>query len=255
MTKASRPIKFLLDNEKAAELRTQLLLWRLDGFDGFDGFPRDVPEELKFANGRFVEKYFPLYMVANDGRENIIQHAKKTHELEILEEWSTNEAEITSILKNLTPKIKGGRFATKDVTDIFNSTRNKQDQWKTNSIGLVISRLGFHKARTVEGLRGYIWDQNVLNHNLRRYGLETREEGVLGEPSNPSKPSSELSVLDRVGVWLATQTRPFPVAKLAADLGLTPEQARDLIRQLGEWDIDDRDVVSRRPDFMEEASS
>lgn len=198
MFRASRKIRFMIDREEARKLRTQLLLWRMEqfgeieGFEGFEGFPQgvsEVPEDLTFADGRFAEKYYPLYTVANEGRVNIIEYARKVFQLEQLAAETSIEAEVTQSIIKCHDKVVNGVIGTREIAQMFNEPRNEKEQWKTQSVGRVVSRLGFHKKRTNTGRAGYIWDENILERNTRRYGLLEDEETPLGEPSNPSIPS------------------------------------------------------------------
>lgn len=80
-------------------------------------------------------------------------------------------------------------IATKDVAEVFNQDRAKEERWKTQSVGRIIGRLGFHAAHIISGSHGWIWDEKVLEQNIERYYV-TVEESSLGKGSNPSNPTN-----------------------------------------------------------------
>ena len=193
MFKAARKIRFIMDLKKAQEIRTQLLLWRLEylyeSSESIESLTEDIPEPLKFADGRFAEKYYPLYMVSNEGQEAIIEYAHKAFQTELDAEESSIEAEFTQTLQKCCDKVENGVMKTKDIREMFNVDRNENEKWKTRTVGSIIKRLGFQRKRAASGDSGFLWDKDVLNRNLKRYRLL---DIPLPEPSKLSEHSEKL---------------------------------------------------------------
>ena len=153
-----------------------------------EGASITITPELAATDGRFIEKYLPLHLIAtDDARSNILAYAQQMYWLEQKEDESSIEAIITRCLLHTRDDVVKGVIATKDVAEIFNQDRVKEKRWKTQSVGRIIGRLGFHAARTVTGSHGWIWDEKILEDNIARYNV-TMEELPLGKGSNPSNP-------------------------------------------------------------------
>lgn len=234
MFKASRKVRFMLDANKAREIRIQLLLWRMeqlgeiDGSDESDEYSKgiaDVPEALAFADGRFAEKYYSLYMIANEGRDNIITYAKGQYEIEQMAEETSIEAEVTQAIMSCRELVINGVVKSKDIAVRFNEPRNDKEQWKTKSVSTVVKRLGFHSKRSSDGSRGYIWSDGVLERNMRRYGLQGERGDPLGDVSDLSD-SSIGSVWIHPGAVKSGGTigdfYPVPLRREFGELGRNP---------------------------------
>ena len=91
----------------------------------------EVPPDLVFENQRFIEKYYPLYVVANKGRSNIVTYANKLYQLEQLAEESGIEAEVVHAINRYHDLMSNGVVKASDITQIFNSQRNEKERWKT----------------------------------------------------------------------------------------------------------------------------
>jgi hypothetical protein len=194
MFKAKRRVRFVIDHKSALQLRTYLLMWRLkklEGFVGFEAFPEGIiPPTFLETDGRFIERYFPLHLIADDpARDAILRYAKHAYWIEEKEEETSFEAQVTLALLQSRDYVVKGVIATKDVADTFNTYRPEKERWKTQSVGRVISRLGFNNARTVTGTAGWMWDDKVLEDNIARYNVTLTENTSLGSPSNPTIPT------------------------------------------------------------------
>ena len=178
MIKARRPVKRLVDEKRATMLRNKLLEWRLnvlacenEPFECFERFLERVPN-LDFADGRLIELYTCLLAVSNEGRDNILKHAKRTFEIRQFEEKATIEAELIEILSEHDLTDEKNVVLTKDIADIFNSERSEREKWKTTSIGWKLRGLGFIKIHTGQG-NGWLIDEDRLGYLKQIYGIGT----------------------------------------------------------------------------------
>jgi len=177
MLKARRPVKRSIEETTATVLRNKLLGWRLytlataELSELFEHFCEGIPP-LDFADGRLIELYSCLFAVSNEGHENILKHAKKTFEIRQFEEKASVEAEIIEILSKNELNDEKGIVLTKDLTEIFNSTRLDGEKWKTRSVGWKLRGLGFIKIHTGQG-NGWLIDEDRLRYLQQIYGIET----------------------------------------------------------------------------------
>jgi len=177
MMKNTRPVKFLVDQKKAEELRGKLLMWRFlklhqvlgnhEGYEGYEPF-QEVPTALDFANGRLIELFQPLLAVANQGYENIVKYAKKVYEIRQLEEETSVEAMILSALLDSEAKVEEKVILTADVKETLNKNISEKEQFKTSSVGRIMRRLGFLPKHTMRG-NGWLWDESRVKLLSMRY--------------------------------------------------------------------------------------
>jgi len=203
MLKARRPVKRLIDETKATELRNKLLGWRLytlvrtELSELFELFCEGIPP-LDFADGRLIELFTCLLAVSNEGHENILKHARKTFEIRQFEEKASVEAEIIEILSKNELTDEKNIVLTKDLTEIFNSNRLEGEKWKTRSVGWKLRGLGFIKIHTGQG-NGWLIDEDRLRYLQQIYGLET--------PS-PEKVQNIQKVHEDIDEMFASQKGP-----------------------------------------------
>ena len=203
MLKARRPVRRLIDEAKATELRNKLLGWRLNTLASaelselFELFCEGIPP-LDFADGRLIELFTCLFAVSNEGHENILKHAKKTFEIRQFEEKASVEAEIIEILSKKELADEKNIVLTKDLTEIFNSTRLEGEKWKSSSVGWRLRGLGFIKIHTGQG-NGWLIDEDRLRYLQQIYGIEN--------PS-PEKLQNVQKVHEDVDEMFASQKGP-----------------------------------------------
>lgn len=200
MIKARRPVRRLIDEEKATELRNKLLGWRLytlatcEPSELFELFTEGIPS-LDFADGRLIELYTCLFAVSNEGRDNILKHARKTFEIRQFEEKASVEAELIEILSKNDLRDEKGIVLTKDLTEIFNSTRLEGEKWKSSSVGWRLRGLGFIKIHTGQG-NGWLIDEDRLRYLQQVYGIES---------SSPEKVQNVQKVHEDIDGMFSTQ--------------------------------------------------
>jgi len=191
MGKNVRKVKFLMDEEKARELRNRLLLWRwrklIDVSDVSDAFLKDIPRLLGFTDGRVMELFSCLVAVTNHGRDNIISYARDVHQERLDEEEASVEAEISGVIAKCGLYVAQGRFPTSKVKELFNLNRIDNEKWKTTSIGRVVKRLGFKKTRMPDSSRGFVWNQRLVDKLVKRYHIPLEETSEVSETSSEAK--------------------------------------------------------------------
>lgn len=176
MLKAKRKINLFIDEKRAIEIRNKLLGWRLytlaecEQGEQREHFLEGIPS-LDFADGRLIELFTPLLAVSNHGREELVKYAQNLYEMRSSEEKAGEEAEILEILSKNNLTDEKNIVLTKDLTDVFNSSRDDKEKWKTKSIGYLVRRLGFEKTHTRNG-NGWLIDKDRLSYLLQVYGIE-----------------------------------------------------------------------------------
>jgi len=204
MIKNTRPVRFLVDVEKAEELRGKLLMWRFlklrEGCERCEPF-LGVSPHLKFANGRLAELFQPLLTVANDGHENIVKYAKKVYEIRQSEEETGVEAMILNALIEAQDKVEEKVILTKDIRNTLNEDIPQKERFKTTTVGKIMHRLGFLPKHTRRG-NGWVWNDSRVSLLKSRYLPEATPsgEGSQGsqpshlDPVNPNKPAERCEI-------------------------------------------------------------
>ena len=175
MIKARRKVARTIDENRATELRNKLLGWRLNTLANCELselselISEGIPS-LDFADGRLIELFSCLLKVSHDGRENIVKYAQNLCELRSSEEKASEEAEIVELLSKNDVINEKNIALTKDITEIFNSSRVEKEKWKTKSVGWLIRRLGFNKVHTGQG-NGWLINKERLGYLQQIYGI------------------------------------------------------------------------------------
>jgi hypothetical protein len=202
MAKNTTPINYRIKHEKAKNLRAKLMAWRKTKIDTLDTLDPSEPSildalstyrntncstidnynsvETMAFDGRLRELFEPLYLClfASKGskesrlsilQKNLIGHLDDLLRQREIEEESGLDAEILRIIIGCNHT--DGRFGTKQVADVFNSCRREKSQWKTATIGHMISRLGFQRCRMNDGRRGYQYDEKLVERLKKRYKI------------------------------------------------------------------------------------
>jgi hypothetical protein len=207
MMKNTRHVRFLVDQQKAEELRGKLLMWRflkwhqfLKNNEGYEGYERlqEVPTALDFANGRLIELFQPLLTVTTYGYDNIVKHAKKVYETNQLEEETSVEAMILNALLNSESKAEDKVILTMDIAETLNKDIPDREHFKNATVGRIMRRLGFLPKHTMRG-NGWIWDESKVKLLSMRYlppGTPSENHSL---PSYHSSTSYDLRIqLDQV---------------------------------------------------------
>jgi hypothetical protein len=256
MLKNRRKVRLFVDEARAEELRSKLLMWRMEKLrfehtekqdwirhinegperdlcDLCDLFLREVPP-LKIDSGRTQELFQCLLAVANEGRENIVKYAEKTEEMRHFEEKASIEAELVEILLNSNLSMENNIVLTKALAEAFNQSRSEREKWKSSSIGRIMRRLGFDRRSTRLG-KGWYVDPDRIRYLKEIYlgGEGTPEKG--SHRSQRSQPSSK-EVLEFVRARFVQGTREEWVG-FAVEAGLSEKDAEALFESLKGEDL------------------
>lgn len=221
MRKTRRRFPMRIEASKAEDLKKDLYEVREEVISEFQKGNNmleitDAMEEFLFENagrdGRLVEIYSPIYMVAPEKvKPLMVEYLRDLGQAELQEELASFEAEVFIALLKLyneqnEPQIW---FATRDVVQIFNEGKGDREKVKTRTISRHIKSLGFKPYRT-RGKRGYKWDEKLIEKLKERYPVEltdvtevTLQQGCISkyfgdktytptEPSEASQPSPKL---------------------------------------------------------------
>jgi hypothetical protein len=185
MSKAVRPVRLFIDEEKAQELRNQLLMYRFKNLN-----PNQAQQKTQFLeenrhlnNARVLELFISLFQVAptQTTKQNLTQLMKQIIQTRLNEEQTSIEARVLDAILKCQDKIENGKLSTHAVTEAYNEGLPEKEQAKTSFIGRIISRLGFEKCRTGhKGLAGFFWNTKLIQRLKMRYYPKL--------PPDPSEP-------------------------------------------------------------------
>jgi hypothetical protein len=204
MTKNVKSKPIIINFPKAKELRAKLHAWRnrllatrpsLDSFASFDAYTPTAGEETLLINdlhgldNRLAELLLPLGVLGS--KENkvdkaILDYAKELNEERQAEERAGFDADIIRVIVGVATDEKG-LFTTREVTDVFNIGRPEKAQWSPDSVGHIISRLGFKKDRTKTGSKAWRKNEKHFEDLRDRYTIWTDEELEQRKKKEPAK--------------------------------------------------------------------
>jgi hypothetical protein len=176
MMRAQRKIKFLVDENRAKELRSRLMFWRWRTLKEHEGelqdfFAKEIPEIFSFTNGRFIELLASLYTIQPKAREVIMDFARDEFMNMIDEEVVSEEAQVLTALFNCRNKIKNGVVLTADVVQAYNDDKDPSLQTNSRSMGWKLKGLGLSRHIVTGGVAGWKWNENRLRHFANIYRL------------------------------------------------------------------------------------
>lgn len=192
MSKAVKPVRLFIDEEKAQTLRDKLLMYRFknlgknngETLDGFDDFP----------NARVLELFISLITVApsNSVRQRLADYMAEMVQNRLNEEQASIEARVFDAILKCEDKVENGRLSTQAVTEAFNEGLPDREKVSSRLVGRVIARLGFEKCKISHGgLAGFYWDARLIERLKARYGLDASPETPFSPPSlqTPTTPT------------------------------------------------------------------
>jgi hypothetical protein len=152
-----------------------------------------------FDDGRFIERYYPLMTISPTLSQNILEFARDEYRNELMLENMAPEADVVKAMMSwievmdimAEDKLKGKVMEAKWIVNTLNEGLSEKEKWRPYSVGRIIRRLGFIPARSRSGSKGYIWDKDILEHNIIRYHLEDEPRHrpkTESNRSNESKP-------------------------------------------------------------------
>jgi len=187
--KAIGDLPMFVDDKWATELRAKLLTYRFRHFEN----PLHVDERVTNRYSRVGEIFYALLNVApNDAvRKTIADYALGVFNEEVEEQATGIEADIVKAIVESVPLAVAGKLAQCNILDKLNQTRRTEDQVSPRSLGWILKRLGFPKARfgNKKATRAIELDLALLEHLARTYDVSYESvEDLAGQvQSEPTK--------------------------------------------------------------------
>jgi len=220
MERNSRPVRRSLDEKRIADLRDRLCAFRCRHMDTV------LPDAPRFVrDGRLDDVLLPLYQVIllarPDAEADFMAFGRDLEKKRADEEGLSIDAEVVRAMAACANEVVGGKLRVSAVTAVLNQTRSEKEQLRDETVGRLMSRLGFGATRMAGGYAARFWDAARLERLKRRYGIEG--DGSEGsEGSDGSEGSEGCSHTFRVGdlVWCTSggviyNARPWRIIDIA----------------------------------------
>jgi len=163
-----------ISKERGKEPNTSLFLWAKHnkGKHGIDEKVEDYLFEVSGKDGRLVEIYYPIFIVAPvEKKPVLIEYLADLGELEVEEELASFPCEVfMAILKVYENNGHSNWFATEDVREAFNEDRPDREKHGSRSIGRQIHQFGFKPHRSSRR-KGYKWNEKLVQKLKERYPI------------------------------------------------------------------------------------
>jgi hypothetical protein len=178
--KAVRQTKKLIDEERAAALRTRWFAQRLRLYNQV----RVTFAEFESEDGRMQELFSPLIVMSRlfgdpEAERNIVSYGREIETRVRALETTSEEAEVVEAV------IKAIEERARDAPEyLLNSEiiNHLNSEWEPRKLGKLMTRLGFRKVKLAGGVRGYLIDYRLLARLVRRYEVKS---SVIPPIENP----------------------------------------------------------------------
>ena len=184
MSKNVRPVRLFIDEDKANDLRGQLLRYRFQNL----GKPLPEIDFSSFKDCRVAELFVSLLYVAptEEIRERLRDYAYSLVKSRMEEDLVSLEARIFNAILKVVDSVNEGRISTQAITEKFNEELPEKEQMKSMWIGRRVRALGFEKARMPNGKAGFYWDPARVERLKLRYCPTPEMPSIPSEPSKPT---------------------------------------------------------------------
>jgi hypothetical protein len=184
MSKNVRSVRLFIDEDKANDLRGQLLRYRFQNL----GKPLPEIDFSAFKDCRVAELFVSLLYIAptEEIRERLREYAHSLVKSRMEEDLASLEARIFDAILNVEDQAENGRVSTQAVTDKFNEGLAEKEQMNTRSVGRRVRALGFEKARMTGGKAGFFWDTKRIERLKLRYCPTPKETSLTSLTSKPT---------------------------------------------------------------------
>jgi hypothetical protein len=172
MSEATRDVKTRIDEKRAETLRKKLLAYRFKTLSKKE--TEETPEAAKALKGRLRELFGPLMIVAPpSAKQSIISEAEKIRKTVQEEQKASDEAIVfKAIVEAYEENLEEKKITIKQIVDILNKDLLTEglgtEEWKSVSVGMVCSRLGF-KRTMKKRKRAIFWNQQLAERLARKY--------------------------------------------------------------------------------------
>jgi hypothetical protein len=168
--KAVRQTKKLIDEEKAAALRTRWFAQRLRLYNQV----RVNFTEFESEDGRMQELFSPLVVMARlfggpESERNIVSYGCEIEARVRSIETTSEEAEVVEAV------VKAVEGRGRDAPEYLSNSEiisHLNGDWEPRKLGKFMTRLGFRKVKLSGGVRGYLIDYRLLARLIRRYDIQ-----------------------------------------------------------------------------------
>jgi hypothetical protein len=168
--KAVRQTKKLIDEEKAAALRTRWFAQRLRLYNQV----RVNFTEFESEDGRMQELFSPLVVMARlfggpESERNIVSYGCEIEARVRSIETTSEEAEVVEAV------VKAVEGRGRDAPEYLSNSEiisHLNGDWEPRKLGKFMTRLGFRKVKLSGGVRGYLIDYRLLARLVRRYDIQ-----------------------------------------------------------------------------------
>jgi hypothetical protein len=168
--KAVRQTKKLIDEEKAAALRTRWFAQRLRLYNQV----RVNFTEFESEDGRMQELFSPFVVMARlfggpESERNIVSYGCEIEARVRSIETTSEEAEVVEAV------VKAVEGRGRDAPEYLSNSEiisHLNGDWEPRKLGKFMTRLGFRKVKLSGGVRGYLIDYRLLARLVRRYDIQ-----------------------------------------------------------------------------------
>jgi hypothetical protein len=169
--KAVRQTKKLIDEERAAALRTRWFAQRLRLYNQV----RVTFAEFESEDGRMQELFSPLLVMSRlfgdpEAERNIVSYGREIEMRVRSLETTSEEAEVVEAV------VKAVEGRGPDAPEYLTNAEimgNLNGEWEPRKLGKLMTRLGFRKVKLTGGVRGYLIDYRLLARLVRRYEVKS----------------------------------------------------------------------------------
>jgi hypothetical protein len=169
--KAVRQTKKLIDEERAAALRTRWFAQRLRLYNKV----RMTFAEFESEDGRMQELFSPLLVMSRlfgdqEAERNIVSYGREIEMRVRSLETTSEEAEVVEAV------VKAVEGRGPDAPEYLTNAEimgNLNGEWEPRKLGKLMTRLGFRKVKLTGGVRGYLIDYRLLARLVRRYEVKS----------------------------------------------------------------------------------
>jgi hypothetical protein len=155
-----------------------------------------LKEKLTAFRARFLHESFPevdspafgrlgnilkpirqiIRLVCPDREKRFMALVREIEQERYADRADTLEAQIVLALKALSHQVVHGILPTKDITDHLNKDRTDREKLSYQRMGRRLKALGFGRGYTVEGNAAILWNGELLENLLKKYGLSASEK-------------------------------------------------------------------------------
>ena len=195
MMKNPEPVPLFIDEERAQDLRSKLLMYR---FRHLTNQPEN-PDFTGWKSSRLAEIFSPLLKVAptTEVEAALREAAKRIMFTREEEEKASIEAAVLSAFLTARKGPEANRVSTRAVAEEYNQGLPEREQKKTAWIGRRLKAMGFEKTRMPQYpyRGGWFYDDALISRLKVRYqlfeGAEEAEGHTPAEGSEGSEPSGK----------------------------------------------------------------